>query len=114
LFSPKFIVPALGPTQPHIQWAPGCSFPGVKQLGREFDYLSPFSAQVRNGWSCAATPPLCLYDMDSVNVALFMYISDAGERSPIDFPLSGPRNCYASSLAYFPIFLTTCVATLFI
>jgi len=57
----------------YIQWAPGGSFPGVKQLGHEVDYSSPFSAQVRNGWSFASTPPLCLYGTDRDSFTLFMY-----------------------------------------
>jgi hypothetical protein len=43
-------IPALGPTQPHIQWVPGAGFLGVKQPGREADHsLSPPSnAEIKN------------------------------------------------------------------
>jgi hypothetical protein len=42
--------PALGPTQPPIQWVPG-----VKRPGREADHSPPSSAEVKNG---GAMPPL--------------------------------------------------------
>jgi hypothetical protein len=38
--------PALGPTQPLIQWDVG-SFPGIKQPGREVDHSPPTSAEVK-------------------------------------------------------------------
>ena len=38
--------PALGPTQPPIQWGTG-SFPGVKRPGRGVNHLSPPSAAVK-------------------------------------------------------------------
>jgi len=47
--------PALGPTQPPIQWVPG-----VKRPGREADYSPPSSAAVKNAWSCNYTPQ-CLH-----------------------------------------------------
>jgi hypothetical protein len=77
----------------------GGSFSGVKQLGREVDY----SSEVRNGWSYASIPPLCLYGKDKNNFTLFIYYTDPGERSPIDSPLcrtqklqSGPKKCIHS------------------
>jgi hypothetical protein len=42
--------PALGPTQPPIQWVPG-----LKQPEREGDHSPPTSADVKN---CGAIPPL--------------------------------------------------------
>jgi hypothetical protein len=36
--------PAMGPTQPSIQWLPEDICPGVKRLGRETDYSPPSSA----------------------------------------------------------------------
>jgi hypothetical protein len=47
--------PALGPTQPPIQWVPGVLSPGVKRQGREADHSPQTSAEVKNG---EAIPPL--------------------------------------------------------
>jgi hypothetical protein len=40
--------PALGFTQPPIQWVPGALSPGVKQKGREADRSPLTSAEVKN------------------------------------------------------------------
>jgi hypothetical protein len=45
--------PAVGPTQPPIQWVPRVKWPG-----REVDYSPPFSAEVKNAWSYTSTPAL--------------------------------------------------------
>jgi len=39
--------PALGPTQPPIQWVPGALSLGVKWLGHEADHPPPYSAEVK-------------------------------------------------------------------
>jgi hypothetical protein len=39
--------PALGPTQPHIQWVPGALSLGVKRPGREANHSPPSSAEVK-------------------------------------------------------------------
>jgi hypothetical protein len=39
--------PALGPTQPPIQWVQGALSLGVKLLGREADHSPPSSAEVK-------------------------------------------------------------------
>jgi hypothetical protein len=45
--------PALGTTQPPIQWVPG-----VKRLGPEADHSPPASAEIKNsGAICTSTPP---------------------------------------------------------
>jgi hypothetical protein len=49
--------PALGPTQPPIQWAPGALSPGVKRPGREADRSPPTSAEVKKTWVYTSTPP---------------------------------------------------------
>jgi hypothetical protein len=41
--------PALGPTQPPVQWVPGVLSPGVKaRPGRDADHSAPSSAKVVN------------------------------------------------------------------
>jgi hypothetical protein len=40
--------PAVGPTQPLIQWVPGTLSLGVKQVGHEADHSPPSSAEVKN------------------------------------------------------------------
>jgi hypothetical protein len=48
--------PALGPTQPLIQWVPGALSPGVKRQRRETDHSPPTSAEVKKIWICTSTP----------------------------------------------------------
>jgi len=43
-----FFRPALGPTQPSIQWVSGTLSLGVKWPGREADHLPMASAEVDN------------------------------------------------------------------
>jgi hypothetical protein len=47
--------PALGPTQPPIQWGTGVLSPAVKRPKRETDHSPPSGAEVKNG---GAIPPL--------------------------------------------------------
>jgi hypothetical protein len=47
--------PALGPTQPPIQWVPGALSPAVKRQEREAYHSTPPSAEVKIG---GAIPPL--------------------------------------------------------
>jgi hypothetical protein len=56
LFS-KSSTPALGSTQPPIQWVPGVLSPGVKQPGREANHSPPASAEVKKMWIYTSTPP---------------------------------------------------------
>jgi hypothetical protein len=53
--------PALRPTQPPIQWAPGALFLEVKRLELEADYSFPSSIEVKNAWSYTSTSPVRLY-----------------------------------------------------
>jgi hypothetical protein len=47
--------PALGSTQPPIQWVPGPLSPGVKRPGREADHSPPTSAEVKKMWIYTST-----------------------------------------------------------
>jgi hypothetical protein len=49
--------PALGPSQPPIQWVPEALSLGVKKLGCEADHSPPASAQAKKIWLYTATPP---------------------------------------------------------
>jgi hypothetical protein len=42
--------PALGRTQPPIQWVPGALSLGAKWQGREADHSPPTSAEVKKAW----------------------------------------------------------------
>jgi hypothetical protein len=48
--------PALGPTQPLIQWVPEALSLSIKRPGREVNHSPPSSAKVKN--VCEAVPPL--------------------------------------------------------
>jgi hypothetical protein len=48
--------PALGLTQPPIQWVLGVLSPGVKQPGHKDDCSPPSSTKVKNMWSYTSTP----------------------------------------------------------
>jgi hypothetical protein len=51
-------IPALGPTQPPIQWVSG-HFP--RGGGREADHWPPSSAEIKKAWSHTYTPPTYLW-----------------------------------------------------
>jgi hypothetical protein len=53
--------PALGPTQPPIQWVPGALSLGVKRPGREADHSPPPTTELKNAWSNTSTPPIRLH-----------------------------------------------------
>jgi hypothetical protein len=48
--------PALGSTQPPIQWVPGALSPGVKRPRREADHSPAASAKVKEMWIYTSTP----------------------------------------------------------
>jgi hypothetical protein len=48
--------PALGPTQPHIQWVPEF-FPDAEGPERDIDQSPPSSAEVKNDWNYTSAPP---------------------------------------------------------
>jgi hypothetical protein len=49
--------PALGSTQPPIQWVPGALSPGARRQGREADQSPPTSAEVKKPWIYTSTFP---------------------------------------------------------
>jgi hypothetical protein len=49
--------PALGPTEPPIQWIPWAVSPGVKRPWRETDHSPPASAEFKKMWIYTFTPP---------------------------------------------------------
>jgi hypothetical protein len=53
--------PALGPTQPPIQWVPGALSLGIKWPGREADHSPQSNAEVKNAWSYTSAPPVHLH-----------------------------------------------------
>jgi hypothetical protein len=53
---PKISRPALGPTQPPIQWVTWALSAGIKWPMREADHSPPPSAEVKNEWSCCPSP----------------------------------------------------------
>jgi hypothetical protein len=54
---------ALGLTQPPIQWVPGALPLEVQRPEREADNSPSSSAEDKNAWSYASTPPICLHGM---------------------------------------------------
>ena len=44
------------------------SYPGINRPGREVNHSPPFSAEVKNEWSCDSTPALCLHGVDRDNL----------------------------------------------
>jgi hypothetical protein len=55
--------PALGSTQPSIQWVLGALSPGVKQPGRGADHSSPGSAEVKKIWILYIHCPIRLHGL---------------------------------------------------
>jgi hypothetical protein len=68
-------------TQSHIQRAPSF-FPRDKAAGREFDHSPPSSAEAKNEWSYAATPPIFLQGVDKDNVTYLNATYDDFTDSP--------------------------------
>jgi hypothetical protein len=58
IFSPpRHSRPALGFTQPPIQWVPEAMSPGVKRQRSDDDHSPPASAAFKKTWIHASTPP---------------------------------------------------------
>jgi hypothetical protein len=49
-------IPAVGSTQPHIQWVPGALSPGVKRPEHETDHSPKASTEVKKMWKYTSTP----------------------------------------------------------
>ena len=67
--------PALGPTQPPIQWF-WVFFLGVKHLGCDFNHTSVSSVKVRNEWSSSPAPTILPDGMDG-KISLY-YTNESG------------------------------------
>jgi hypothetical protein len=64
--------PALGFTQPPIQWVLGTVSPGVKQPGCETDNSPPSSVEVKNGGAIPALPHTSSWHKD--NSTFYLHI----------------------------------------
>jgi hypothetical protein len=56
-------IPALGTTQPPIQWEVGAHSTAVKRSRNEADCSYPSNAKLSNGWSYASTPPIHVHSV---------------------------------------------------
>jgi hypothetical protein len=66
--------PALGPTQPPIQWVPGALSLVVKRPGRETDHSPPSSDDIKNAWSYTSTPQYAFMAWYSVKAQGQLYL----------------------------------------
>jgi len=62
--------PALGFTQPPVQWAPGL-FSGVKRAGIDVDHFRPVQTLRMSGAIPILPPPVCRHAVDRENLLLF-------------------------------------------
>jgi hypothetical protein len=46
---------------------------GVKQMGREFDHLTPSTTKVKHEWNSTSSPPICLHGIDRNNLTFHRY-----------------------------------------
>jgi hypothetical protein len=60
LFATAVFIPALGPTQSHIQWVPGALRVGVKRPGREANHTIPYSLGIKSANELYLHAPKCL------------------------------------------------------
>jgi hypothetical protein len=52
-----------------------CSFRGVKQPGREFNHLPPFSAEVKNEGRYSSTLSICLHGLNGENISFLTFVT---------------------------------------
>jgi hypothetical protein len=70
----KTFVPALGPTQPPVEWVPGF-FLDDKAADREVTTDPPFNDEVKNQWSCTFAPSVCLNGVDDDHFTVYLCLS---------------------------------------
>jgi len=70
---PQSSRPAIGPTQPRIQWEPGFSR-GVKRPGRGFDHPPHVEPRLKKEWSYTSTPSLDLRGLFLGELYLYLYL----------------------------------------
>jgi hypothetical protein len=68
--------PALGPTQPPIQWVSVTLSLVVKRPRREADHSPPSNAEVKNAWSYTSTPQYAFMAWCSVKAIIHIIIFD--------------------------------------
>jgi hypothetical protein len=70
--------PALGPTQPPVQWVTGALSLWVKRPGHEADHSPPSRAEIKNAWSYTSPPQYALMESCPVKKSqgqLYLYIT---------------------------------------
>ena len=63
------------------------SLPGIKRLTCEFDHSPPPSAEVKNEWSCASAPAICLHGIHRTRSRFFAFAFDFNFRGYLDLIL---------------------------
>ena len=63
------------------------SLPGIKRLRCEFDHLPPPSVEVKNEWSCASAPAICLHGIHRTTFPFFVFTFDFNFQGYLDFIL---------------------------
>jgi hypothetical protein len=82
--------PALGPTQPPIQWVPAALSFRLKWPDREVDHSPPSSTEIKNAWRYTSTPPVRIRSVYGSAFQMTMFLRTEDKRSRHDF-------CYPNS-----------------
>ena len=107
---PHLSRPALGPTQPPVQWVPGISR-GQRAAGRDADPSPPSSAVVKKEQSYTSTPPVgrtactepqCLYKGAPYLFLLHLTHDTHGNVYPYSVPVQTDHNRYSWTLKHCP------------